>query len=92
MIDFRQERAPVAQPRDIHACGRPQTVHPEVRSAGIARDLPGIAPRAEKTGVLSGPHERTFHEKGRQVDAAGHAIRARPEMVEGRSIARPVVA
>src|SRR5579875_1850811 len=46
---------------------------------------------SEEASVLSGPGERTFHEEGRQIDARRNAVVSRPQIVQGRRIARPIV-
>src|SRR5579875_660238 len=47
---------------------------------------------SEEASVLSGPGERAFHEKGRQIDAAGDAVVSRPQVVQASRIARPIIA
>src|SRR5215470_1388990 len=75
--DCLQQRTPVVQPADLDSRCQAQAVHAESRGVGIARDLPGIVPGPEKTGVLAGPGERALDEERRQVDAAGNAVVSR---------------
>jgi len=69
-----------------------QVVHAEVGLVGIAADLEGVVSGTEEPGVLSRPGERALHQERGQVDAAGQAVVARAEVVQGRGVAGPVVA
>ena len=59
---------------------------------GILPHLPGVVLGPEEAGVLAGPGQRAFDEEGRQVDAGGDAVVARPEGVEAAGVVGPVAA
>ena len=42
--------------------------------------------------MLSRPGQRSFHEERRQIDAAGNAVVARPQIIQTGGVAGPIVA
>ena len=91
-VDIAEQSGPVAQPADFEAGCQAEAVHAKIGPVRVAVDLPGIVLWAEKAGMLSRPGQRALHEERRQVDAAGNAVAARPEIGVARGIAGPIVA
>ena len=68
-----------------------QAPDPEIGPVRVLPDVPGIVLGAEKTGVLSRPDERPFHQECRQCYPRGYAVVIGSEVIQSGSITRPIV-
>ena len=82
MIHLLQGRLPITETINLDPRSESHTIDAEIRRIRVVRDLPRIVARAEKTGILPRPGERSFDEERGQVHAIRDAIGSRSQIIE----------